>query len=43
MPFLGVAQREAVFASQAVAVPETYNAGDMTVTANVSVVYELNE
>jgi uncharacterized protein YggE len=38
MPMLGMRQADAIAAESA---PATYNAGDMTVTANVSVVFEV--
>jgi uncharacterized protein YggE len=40
MPMMGVRQADAMAMEAA---PETYNAGDMTVTATVSVVFELTE
>lgn len=42
VPFMGARQADVRFA-EAVAMPETYNAGDMTVSASVNVVYALAE
>ena len=42
MPFMGARQAD-VMVAQAVAMPETYNGGDMNVSASVTVVYELTD